>query len=272
MTERRVDVPGGSLALRDFGAGPPIVLMHASIVTSWAWEPLTPFLLDAGYRAVAFDRRDAGESTTEDVAYSNRADTVAVLDALGLGQAVLVGNSAGGQVAIDTAIEFPSRVAAVVTIGAHISGWFPRQTPEEDALDAEMDRVAASLDPDAIADLDVRAWVDGPGQSPERVPHEIRELVREMDHELVVADPWGMPIPMEPPAAQRLDGLTAPVLAVAGELDFSFAAATVRYLAANAPDARAVVMPGVAHMIALEAPGELAALITDFLAPLPRWR
>ena len=267
MTERRIAVPGGQLAVHDFGVGRPVVLLHAGIVNSWAWEPLTPYLLDAGYRVVAFDRRGSGDSVTDDVAYSNRADIVAVLDALGLDRAALVGNSVGGQIAVDTAIEFPARVAAVVTIGASIGGWFPQQTPEEDALDAEMERLAAEGDSEVIADLDVRAWVDGPGQPADRVPAEIRELVREMDRERSASDrPRGRPIPLEPSAARQLDRLGASLLAVAGELDFSFAAATARYLEANAPDARAVLMPDVAHMIALEAPADLATLITGFLA------
>ena len=272
MPERSVDVPGGSLSVHDFGAGPPLVLLHANIADAWSWEPLTPFLLAAGYRVVAFDQRACGESRTEDVAYSNRADVLAVMDALALGQVVLVGNSVGGQIALDTAIETPARVVAVVSIGANISGWFPDQTPAEDALDAELERLEATGDPDAIADADVRAWVDGPGQPTDRVPPDIRELVREMDranHE--PGRVTGQPIRLDPPAAARLAELRAPVLALAGALDFSFATKTARYLAANAPNARAVVMPDVAHMVGLEAPHELAALITDFLHPLPRW-
>lgn len=272
MSERFIDVPGGRLALHDFGSGPPVVLLHAAIVDSWAWEPLTPFLLDAGYRVVAFDRRGTGLSTTADVEFSDRADTLAVLDALGLRRAALVGNSAGGQIALDTAIEAPDRVTAVVTIGSIVPDWFPGMTPEEEALEAELERAQEGGDPDTIADADVRAWVDGPGQLPDRVPADIRELVREMDRALnqpgVVR---GRPTPMRPPASERLERLAMPVLAVAGELDFSYHAASAEYLAANAPDARAVIMPGVAHLVGLEAPEELAALITEILAPLPRW-
>jgi pimeloyl-ACP methyl ester carboxylesterase len=62
-----------------------------------------------------------------------------------------------------------------------------------------------------------------------------------------------------------------PVLAVAGNLDFSFAAATAQHLAAAAPRAQALIVPGIAHMISLEAPEELGRAIVDFLAPLPRW-
>jgi len=272
MSERYVDVPGGRLAVHDFGAGPAVVLLHAGIVDSWAWEPLTPFLLDAGYRVVAFDRRGTGGSTTGDLEFSNRADTIAVLDALELRQAALVGNSIGGQVALDTAIEFPARVAALVTIGSIVPNWWPGMTAEEEAVEAELERVADSGDPDAIAEADVRAWVDGPGQPPDRVPEDMRELVRAMDR--AVNEPGrveGRPVPMEPPAAERLDRLSMPVLAVCGDLDFSYHVASAEYLATNAPDGQAHIMPGVAHLVGLEAPEELGALVSRFLGPLPRW-
>ncbi len=48
-------------------------------------------------------------------------------------------------------------------------------------------------------------------------------------------------------------------------------AQTARHLETAAPDARAVILPHVAHMIGMEVPDELAALIVEFLAPLPRW-
>jgi pimeloyl-ACP methyl ester carboxylesterase len=272
MSEFLVEVPGGRLEVHDFGKGPPIVLLHAGIVDSWAWEPLTPFLLDAGYRVVAFDRRGTGGSITEDVEFSHRADTIAVLDALGLRQAALLGNSVGGQIALDTAIEHPDRVAALMTIGSSVPDHWPGMTPEEEAVEAELERAEESGDPDAIAEADVRAWVDGPGGSPDRVPEDIRELVREMDR--AINEPGretGRSVRLQPPASEQLARLTMPVLAVCGELDFSYLREATEYLAANAPDARPSIIPGVAHLPSLEAPEELAARITAFLAPLPRW-
>ena len=65
---------------------------------------------------------------------------------------------------------------------------------------------------DAIADADVRAWVDGPGQPTDRVSEDIRELVREMDR--ANNEPGrvrGRPIPLEPPASEQLERLTMPV-------------------------------------------------------------
>jgi 3-oxoadipate enol-lactonase len=81
----------------------------------------------------------------------------------------------------------------------------------------------------------------------------------------------GRPMPLEPPAASRLADLQCPVLAVAGDLDVSGVVQTARHLEAHAPTARAVILPAVAHMIGMELPDELAALIIGFLDPFPRW-
>jgi 3-oxoadipate enol-lactonase len=276
MSEHHVDVPGGRLFVLDHGTGPAILLFHASIVDSWAWEPLTPFLLDAGYRVVAFDRRGFGASVTDDVAFSPRADAVAVMDALGLGQACLVGNSMGGMVALEVAIEHPARVVALVTVGGGVVGWDVEPTPQEAALYAEMERLEDSGDPIEVAEMDVRTWVDGPGQPPDRVPEEIRALVREMSERAVRMrrSPGyhaGTPDWLEPRAARQLGRLTMPVLAIAGELDASDVAWCARELDAQVPTARALIMPGVAHMIGLEAPDALAREIVALLAPLARW-
>ncbi len=272
MSRLTVGVPGGDLAVVDEGSGPPIVLLHAGIVDARAWDPLARLLVEAGHRAVRFDARGYGASWSDDVDFSNRADVVAVLDALGIGRACLVGNSRGGQIAIDTAVEFPDRVAALVTIGANIGGYEPEPTPEEAAGFEEMERLEAAGDPDAVADFDVRFWVDGIGQPTDRVPAAVREAVREMDR--AVADPsrvFGRPIRLDPPAATRLDILTMPILAIAGALDVSDVWATAEHLERTCPDARAVLVPDVAHLIAMEAPEVVAALILEFIRPLGRF-
>jgi pimeloyl-ACP methyl ester carboxylesterase len=62
-----------------------------------------------------------------------------------------------------------------------------------------------------------------------------------------------------------------PVLALAGALDVSDAWATAQHLERMCPNARAMLMPDVAHMLALEAPQAVAALIVELLQPLGRF-
>jgi 3-oxoadipate enol-lactonase len=269
-----IDVPGGRLPAKSEGAGPPVVLIHAAIVDHRAWDAMVPGLIAAGFRVVRYDCRGFGGSTTQDVEFSNRADLLAVLDAFGIGRAALVGNSHGGSIAIDTAIESPDRVVAVVGVGAGFGGFKGELTPAELALVREGERLGSAAEPDleAIVELDMRVWVDGPGGPADRVDPAIREAARKMDRPLY--EPGrvkGRAVRLDPPTDERLGELRCPVLAVAGALDVSVVVQQAHRLEAAAPNARAVVWPDVAHMIGMEAPDRLDALIVDFLAPLRPW-
>jgi 3-oxoadipate enol-lactonase len=269
-TTQFLPVPGGRLHVVDEGEGPAVLLIHAGIADLRAWDSLVPLLLASGYRAIRYDLRGFGRTETEAVSFSHRADAVAVLDAVGVGKACLVGNSYGGMIAIDTAIESPGRVAAVVALGTGIRGFDgPPPTPEEQVLEAEGERIEESGDLNAIADFDTHFWGDGPSQPVGRMPGEIRARLREMARACADSNRvTGTPISLDPPAGHRLDALTMPVLAITGALDESTTQAVATHLAASVPGARAVDIPGVAHMIAMEAPDAVARLVIETIAPL----
>jgi 3-oxoadipate enol-lactonase len=272
--ERFVDVPGGRLFAVEEGSGPPLVLIHAAIVDLHAWDEMVPGLVAAHYRVIRYDLRGFGRSVATDVDFDERADLRAVLDAFGVGKAAVVGNSRGGFIAIDTAIETPDRVAALVTLGSSPGGFEVEETALEQALTAEEEALltADPRDPEAITDFMVRVWVDGPGQPSDRVPAAMRETIRQAARQLY--EPGhvrGRPTRMTPPANDRLADLRCPVLAVVGGLDISQEVDGAERLATAAPNARAVVWPDVGHMIGLEQPDRLVVLVTDFLAPLRPW-
>lgn len=274
MLAQMVDVPGARLYTVDEGAGPPIVLLHAGVADLRAWDGVVPPLVAAGYRVIRYDARAYGRSTTDDVEFSPRADLLAVLDALGVERAALVGNSRGGMVAFDTAIEFPDRVVAVVGVGAGVGGFDGGETAAEvEVRDAyEAVDTAEPFDADALTAFEVGVWGDGPGQPPSRLAADVRALLYEMGLPLNQSDRVaGREIPLAPPAAERVADIRCPVLAVAGTLDFSSVAVAARMLESTAPNARAVIWDDVAHMIGMEQPDRLAAEIVAFLAPLGRW-
>jgi 3-oxoadipate enol-lactonase len=272
MRECRVDVPGGSLFAIDEGEGPPVVLLHAGVADLRAWDALVAPLTAGGYRVVRFDTRGYGASTTDDVDSSPRADLVAVLDALGIGQAALVGNSRGGMIAIDTAIEYSDRVVAVVGVASGLGGFEVESTAEEIPILEAYERLdsADPFDADALTEFETAVWLDGPGQPPNRVDATLREGFKSMARPL--NEPGrvrGREVRLDPPADERLDELRCPVLA--GALDFSDVIKTAHRLEAAVPNARALVWDDVAHMIGMEQPDRLAATVADFLKPLDRW-
>lgn len=270
--ETMVPVPGGGLHVVADGDGPPIVLLHAGIADLRAWDAMVPLLVDAGYRAVRFDLRGVGSSQTGDVEFSRRADTLAVMDALGIGRAALVGNSIGGMVALEVAIDSPERVAALVMVASGIGGFDGGETPEEHAFEERMLAAEEAGDADLLATLDVELWVDGVGQSATRVDPAIRDLVWQMDRPS--CEPGhvsGRPLPMDPPANERLGEVRAPTLAVDGALDTTGTHAVARRIEAAVPGARSVVVPAVAHMIGMEVPETLTALVVEHVRPLGSW-
>jgi pimeloyl-ACP methyl ester carboxylesterase len=267
-----VEVPGGRLAIEDEGDGPPIVLVHSAIVNRRAWDTLTPLLVDAGYRVIRYDMRGWGESTAEAVEYSPRADLLAVMDARNVNKAAVIGNSWGAMQALEAVLETPGRFVAFGWLGGGVGGFEGGNNPQEQELLKAESQAEEDGQPDLAADLDVRIWVDGVGQPPTRVPAVIRDAVRAMDRE--VLEPgreFGTNTHLEPRANERLADLAVPTLAVIGGLDVSGTRKAARRLAEGAPNVRLEEWADVAHMIAMEQPDRLAALLVEFLAPLPRW-
>lgn len=269
---RWVPVPGGRLHVVVDGDGPPILLVHAGIVDLRSWDGLVAHLGRAGYRSVRYDIRGFGQSTTDDIEYSHRADLRAVLDDLGIGRAAFVGNSLGAMICLDTIIETPDRATAFVWVGGGIGGFEGEATPYERALYERAETAEAAHDTLAMADIEVEIWVDGIGQPASRVPAWIRDAVREMDLPLLSRDRVrGRPIRLDPPANHRLDEVRLPVLAVVGALDTTDVRSAAIRLEEALPGARRIVLPDVAHMIGMEAPERLAGLIVDFVRPLGTW-
>ena len=271
---RFVEVPGGRIYAVDEGSGPPILLVHAAIVDLDAWDLVVPPLLRAGYRVLRYDMRGFGRTETADVEFNPRADLVAVLHAFGVRQVAAVGNSRGGQIVLEAAIEHPDRLAAVMTIGAAPGGFVGGVTPQEEALYEAAERLedAVPRDPDALAEMMVRLWADGPGQPPTRLPAAIREFVRERARrQFLPGYVSGRIRHLEPQACDRLAELRCPVLAFCGGLDSSHEVNAARFVGENAPNAKSVIWPDVAHLPGLEAPERLAELIVDFVSPLQPW-
>ena len=109
------------LAVRDEGQGQPVLLVHGFPDSSRLWRNQIAALTAAGMRAIAPDMRGFGESdrpaSVEDYAFAHGvADMLAVLDALGIERAHIVGHDFGAVLAWVLAANFPDRVDRVVVM------------------------------------------------------------------------------------------------------------------------------------------------------------
>ena len=263
--EGLIDVPGGRLWAQWAGEGSAVVLVHAGIADARMWDPQWDALV-ASHRVIRYDTRGFGRTETGDVPFSNRSDLVAVLDAAGIERAVFVGCSRAGQIVLDTAVEYPDRVAAVVWVCGGLSGFEWEETPEELAAFEREEALEEAHDWTALADQAVQVWVDGIGQPAGRAPAFARDLVRKMTLETLAQEKEsGQPIVLDPPAAGRLGEVQVPVLAIVGGLDNSSVGPAAELLVERA-GARRIDLPDVAHMPSLERPEWFTETLLAFLA------
>lgn len=274
-TERTwIDVPGGRLAAEEHGepTAPPILLIHSAVVNRRAWNGVVPRLVEAGYRTIAYDMRGFGESTSEEVEFAGHEDILAVLDNFGVGKAAVVGNSMGAHFALDAILAAPDRFVAYVWVGGGISGFDTDDAPHETALFKAEGAAEEAGDWDLAAELDTQIWMDGPGQPATRVAPAVRAAFTAMDRELLEPGRiYGNRRKADVPAIGQLHTVRVPTLAIIGGLDTVGTQAAAELLAAEVPAARLIKIPDVAHIVGMEQPDRLAALIVEHLATLPRW-
>lgn len=264
-----LDVPGASLYYEAHGhvSQPALLLLHAGIANLRMWDPQIPALSRAHY-VIRFDTRGFGQTESENVEFSNRADALALLDHLGVGRATLVGCSRGGTIAIDLAVESPERVAGLVTVGSGPSG-FPdtELTDVEDARFDEIDRAFEAEDWHLLARLEAAMWGFGPLRREEDLDPEFVATAYALNRVNVVhaaEDP--VSVPLEPPAYDRVVDIDVPTLITVGEHDLSEVLTQYEYLLGTVPEASGCVFRGSAHLPNLERPADFERVLLDWLA------
>lgn len=251
------------MAYTDAGGGAPVVLLHAGIADRTMWDDVTP-MLTGRFRVIACDLRGFGETPLPDGPFVYAADVAALLGALGVERAHVVGVSLGGQVALDLALAHPELVGRLVLVGAGIDRWDYESSLQETW--AEEEAAFERGDLDEVAWINVRAWLDGPDRDASRVPAALRRRVYEMQRTaLDLENPAATGGWLTPSRRARLGDVKAPTLVLVGALDQRDFRKIARFLATGIPDAVLEELPGVAHLPPLERPEAFARTLLGFL-------
>jgi pimeloyl-ACP methyl ester carboxylesterase len=251
-------LPAGERA-RVVEAGPlggtVVVALHGWGASAYSFRRLLPLLDAAGMRAIALDLRGHGlsEKPMEPARYSAAGMAryvLDVLDVLGLESVVLVGQSMGGAIAIDTAVAAGARVRGVVLAApvgftairriavaraVRASRWISDRVPRW-MIRVILRRVYGTIRPFEDRDID-EYWA--PAQFRDW-PHALFHLVNEFD--------WGMR------PHDQLQAIGGNVFALFGERDNLIPAARAVFRAGVFAPERVLVVPGSGHLIAEEAP------------------
>jgi pimeloyl-ACP methyl ester carboxylesterase len=263
------------------GSGEAVVLLHGFGGSTTTWIDTAPALAAAGYDVYAVDLLGFGLSEKgwqHDYSHpAQAARVIAVMDALGIDRAVIVGHSMGGNVAAHLALSYPERVTALVLVSAAIvdsnnsgSGGSFSPVPAELLELPFVRRWGQVLSREVIApmfdDLLASAAADDSMIRPEIV-EGYRRALHTPEWELGLmgitrdGDQNALPAPLET--------LDLPVLLLWGAADTWVPAANGVRLEASIPGARRVEFTGVGHLPMHEVPERFNAALLDFLAARP---
>lgn len=258
LTGGFVDVDGARLYYEVGGAGPPVVLIHGGNLDRRMWEDQIASFT-ASFRVIRYDVRPFGRSGAETEGFSHVDDLERLLDHLEIQDAQIVGLSLGGRIALDFALEHPGRVRRLVLAGPGLTGFEWSRDP---AMGGVVAAAEAGEPERAVALWLQHAYMASAMERP-ALAGRVRRLAEENTHVWSTA-PLAGRLP-DPPTITRLTEIQIPTLVLLGERDVPDIHAIVARLERDLPDARIIRLPGVGHMLNMEAPAEFNRLALDFL-------
>jgi pimeloyl-ACP methyl ester carboxylesterase len=281
FASRYVDAGGLRMHAVIGGDGPPLLLVHGWPQTWYAWRMLMPALA-RDFEVIAVDQRGIGLSDKPRDGYDTgtlAGDLVALMDALGHSRFALYGTDTGMPIAYALAADHPERVHRLVVSEAPLPGIAPspplflppvlnarlwhlmfNQLPAEvnEALVRGREEIFFGAEFDASA---------GTKKLPDDVvKYYVGTLASDAD---ALRGSFGfyraLPTIITQNEQRKSRRLTMPVLAIGGAESLGTMAADTMKLAAD--DVQGVVLADCGHWVAEQAPDELLAALTAFLAP-----
>jgi pimeloyl-ACP methyl ester carboxylesterase len=259
------------------GSGKPVmVLLHGFGSSIYTWHKVMDSLAAEG-TVIAFDRPAfgltdrpvPGEWTSENP-YSNEFQvqlTVGLMDALNVEKAVLVGHSAGGTVALQTALTYPDRVSGLVLVDAAvfatggmsgIARWLA-DTPQMKRLGPYLSRSLAGKQGDAFLEA---SWHDySKFTAEDKAAYRKPLQIANWDVAL-----WEYTkVNRETDLGQRLGEIRFAVLVISGDDDRIIPPAESQRIAEALPDAKLVTVDACGHVPQEECPEAFLKPVLEYI-------
>jgi 3-oxoadipate enol-lactonase len=256
------DGDGTVLEYSDGGEGTPIVLIHAGGFADW-FVPVAGILRQDGHRVVRLRRAGYGDAPAPPglSVRDHAAHSAAVLDAVGVTGAHVVGHSSGAMVALDLAAARPDLVDRLTLYETAPGGRLAPAPPPGPAAGSSPPRAPdAPADPfDAFMTMAcgpgyLRVLTEGLGAAGvERARHESAYFLTD---ELPAAFGW----PFDDATAARI---TQPVTLAHGTQSSPSYRSACHQLQALLPQAEVIAVDGADHLYPLQDPAAFAALVTE---------
>lgn len=243
--EGHVEHDGARIWYAAYGAGPSVILLHGGLGHSGNWGYQVPALVGAGRRVVLIDSRGHGRSTRDARPYTYErmaSDVLAVMDALDIDRAALVGWSDGACVSLILAMQRPERVAGVFFF-------------------------ACNMDPSGTKEVEFTPILR---RCFGRHAEDYAALSATPDQFDAFSDAVAAMMKTQPDyAAGDLARIRVPVAVVQSEHDEFIKPEHAEYLARSIPGAELIVLRGVSHFAPLQRPAQFNGVVEEFLRRVP---
>lgn len=237
-----VDHDGARIWYASYGSGAAVILLHGGLGHSGNWGYQVPALLNAGRRVVLVDSRGHGRSTRDARPFRYElmaSDVHAVMDALQLDKAAVVGWSDGACTALILAEQVPARVAGVFFFGCNMDPSGTREIVPAPILERCLGRHARDY-----AELSA-------------TPDQFKAFAADVSQMMATQPNY---------SARDLAAIDVPVTIVHAEHDEFIRPEHAAYLARSIPRAELVLLPGVSHFAPLQRPVQFNREMLSFVA------
>lgn len=263
----KVKANGIELYYEVHGEGRPLILISGLGYPLWQWHKMVPCLAEY-FKVITFDNRGVGQSDKPAGAYTAQmlaADTVGLLDALGIDKAIVAGHSMGGFIAQAMTLDFPQRVEKLILCSTNFGG--PHHVP----VTPEAMKVLTDVASDALTRFKNGLVVStAPGWA-EKNPEMIAKWIKWRVANPVELGPYqsqlAIGLGLLPAAAAfetKLPAINIPTLILFGEHDKVVPPANAELLSKQLSNSQVVIFPNAGHFFPIEIPEAASRAIIEF--------
>jgi pimeloyl-ACP methyl ester carboxylesterase len=250
LTMSYLDRDGVSIYYEQHGAGPSVLLSHGYSASARMWQGQMDALSDT-YHVIAWDMRghDRSDSPDDPSLYSHEAtihDMAAVLDACGVGRAIIAGLSLGGFMSLAFYLAHPARTEALMLFD---TGPGYKRDDGRAGWNKLADSMAVAYEKKGLAAAGVSAEVSiAHHRSAQGLAHAARGMLAQKDGRVI----------------ESLPAIAVPTLVLVGETDVQFRP-SADYMAAKIPGAEKVVLERAGHAANIDQPAAFNVAVRAFL-------